>query len=112
VRSGLAVSGVFDLEPLRRTPFLQTDLRLTPSSVRRLSPQRMPAPRVPLLAVDGADESEEFHRQRTALQQTWGPEAVPVCESVPGANHFSVLDELVRPDTRLHQLARGLLRDA
>jgi arylformamidase len=42
---GLAISGLFDLEPIRQTPFLQPDLRLTPASVRRLSPAYLPAPR-------------------------------------------------------------------
>lgn len=109
VRSALAISGVFDLEPLRRTPFLQADLRLTRASVARLSPARMPAPRVPLFAVDGVDESEEFARQRRLIRQAWGSSAVPICEGIPGTNHFSVLDELVTVDSHLHQLAMSLL---
>jgi arylformamidase len=35
---------------------------------------------------------------------------VPVCEALPGLNHFSVLDALVEPSHRLHQLALDLLR--
>ena len=38
VRGALPISGLFDLEPLRQTPFLQDDLRLTPSAVQQLSP--------------------------------------------------------------------------
>ena len=34
----LSISGLYDLEPIRHTPFLQTDLQLTPASVARLSP--------------------------------------------------------------------------
>jgi arylformamidase len=109
LQGALAVSGVFDLEPLRRTPFLQRDLRLTPASARRLSPIHMPAPRAPLLAVAGADESKEFARHVAAIADAWGPAAVPVHELVPGANHFTALDELSRPTSRVHALARGLL---
>ena len=45
VKAALAISGLFDLEPLRRAPFLQPDLRLTPADVRRLSPARFAPPR-------------------------------------------------------------------
>lgn len=109
LQGGLAISGVFDLEPLRRTPFLQADLRLTPAAVRRLSPARMPAPAAPLLAVAGADESEEFARHLRLIRRRWSGRAVPVSELLPAANHFTVLDELVREGSRLHSLACGLL---
>ena len=50
---GLSISGLFDLEPIRQTPFLQPDLRLTPAAVRRLSPAYLPAPSGPLYATVG-----------------------------------------------------------
>ncbi len=109
VRSALAISGVFDLEPLRRTPFLNVDLRLTPAAVRRLSPARFAAPQGVLGAVVGGDESEEFLRQNRLIRGAWGERTVPVCESVPGANHLSVLDGLLDPGARLHRVARRLL---
>jgi arylformamidase len=34
---------------------------------------------------------------------------VPVCETVPGHDHFSVLQSLVDPAGRLHELALRLL---
>ena len=34
---------------------------------------------------------------------------MPVCEALPGANHFDVLDDLVDPHGRLHGLALQLL---
>jgi arylformamidase len=109
VKSALAISGVFDLEPLRRTPFLKDDLRLTPAAVRRLSPVAFAAPAGSLFAVVGGDESEEFLRQNRLIRQAWGPRAVPICESVPGANHLEVLDGLADPRMHLHNLARQLL---
>ena len=45
VKGALAISGLYELEPLRHTPFLAPDLRLTAQSARRLSPALMPAPR-------------------------------------------------------------------
>jgi len=111
LRSALSISGLHDLEPIMRTPFLQGDLQLTPAQVAQASPARLPAPRQgTLYAVTGGDESEEYHRQCRLMQEAWGPRRVPVCEVLPGLNHFSVLDALVEPSHRLHQLAVDLLR--
>jgi arylformamidase len=109
VHSALAISGVFDLEPIRQTPFLQTDLRLTPESVARLSPAGFRKPAGRLYAAVGADESEEFVRQNQLIQQAWGAGTVPVCETIAQANHFTVLHDLADPDGRLHQHALALL---
>ena len=106
---GLAISGLFDLEPIRQTPFLQPDLRLTPASVRKLSPAGLPAPSAPLYATVGGAESEEFLRQNELIRRAWGEAAVPVCEAIPGVHHLSVLDDLVDPHGRLHGLALRLL---
>jgi arylformamidase len=109
VSSALSISGLFDLEPLRRTPYLQTDLRLTRESVARLSPVRFPAPAARLFATVGALESEEFLRQNQLIRQAWGARAVPVCETVPNTHHLDVLHALVDPHARLHGLALELL---
>jgi len=107
---GLSISGVYDLEPIRHVPFLQADLKLTPLSVARLSPAFFPRPKAgKLYATVGLDESEEFLRQNTLIRDVWGPTAVPVCETLPGKQHFSVLESLVDPQGRLHELALRLL---
>lgn len=116
VQNAMAISGVFDLEPLRHTAFLQDSLRLTPKQVRQVSPAGFAAPplqegRGELVAVAGADESDEFVRQNQLIQTAWGPEVVPVCETLPSLNHFSVLEALVDPQHRLHKLAKQLLKD-
>lgn len=110
VSGALALSGLYDLEPLRHTPMLQADLQLSPSSVARLSPAFFPRPKgTKLYAVVGLDESDEFLRQNTLIRDVWGPTAVPVCETLPGLNHFTVLNELADPRSRVHQLALRLL---
>ena len=109
LRNALSISGLYDLEPIRLTPFL-SDLKLTPEQVRQASPVLLPRPpQGALYSVAGGDESDEFLRQNRLIQQTWGLETVPVCESLPGLNHFSVLEALVEPSHRLHQLALELL---
>lgn len=115
VRNALSISGLFDLEPLRHTPFLQESLRLTPAQVRKASPAGWPAPSAPagrgtLACVAGGDESAEFLRQNTLLQKAWGSSVVTVCETLPGLNHFSVLEALVDPSHRLHRMALDLLQ--
>jgi arylformamidase len=119
VRNALSISGLFDLEPLRHTPFIRDSLRLTPEQVRRVSPVGFAPPpllkdadglRGTLACVAGGEESPEFLRQNGLLRQAWGPQAVPVCEALPGLNHFSVLEALTDPRHRLHRLAMKLLR--
>lgn len=109
VQGALSLSGLYDLEPLRLTPFLQADLRLTPASVKRLSPAFFPRPKGKLVTLVGALESEEFQRQNQLIRDVWGPTAVPVCAMVEGADHFSILKRLADPDSHVHQLGRQLL---
>ncbi len=110
VRQAVSISGVFDLEPLRQTPFLAPDLRLTPALVRRLSPAGFKPPaQGRLWALAGADESEEFLRHNRLIRSRWGKRAVPACDTVAGCNHFTVLDDLAQPKGMLHGLVRGLL---
>jgi len=105
----LSISGLYDLEPLRHVPSLQADLRLTPAAVKRLSPAFFPRPKGRLYTTVGALESDEFLRQNQLIRDVWGPTAVPVCETVPGRNHFDVLESLVDPAGRLHDLALRLV---
>jgi arylformamidase len=109
VAGALSLSGLFDLQPLRQAPFLQADLRLTEAAAQRVSPAFFPRPRGPLLALVGADESAEFIRQNQLIRQRWGAEAVPVCQALPGLNHFTVMHDLVDPTGAAHRHALGLL---
>jgi arylformamidase len=109
VPGALSISGLYDLEPIRNTPFLQQDLRLTPASVKRLSPAFFPRPRGTLYTLAGINESDEFLRQNQLIRDQWGPTTVPVCETVPGRHHLDVLHDLADPQARLHDLALRLL---
>jgi arylformamidase len=110
VTGGLSISGLYDLEPLTLVDWLQADLKLTSASVKRLSPAFFPRPKAgKLYAAVGLDESDEFLRQNRLIRDVWGPTAVPVCETVPNKHHFSVLESLVDPQGRLHELALRLL---
>jgi arylformamidase len=109
VRGALALSGLFDLEPLRHAPFLAPDLRLDEALARKLSPAALPAPAGPLHALVGGDEKPEFQRQNRLIRRRWGARAVPVCEAIPRRHHMSILRDLADPSARAHRLALSLL---
>ena len=109
VKGAVAVSGVFDLEPLRHAPFLSADIGLDAARARKLSPAAMPAPQGRLIAVVGGDESEEFLRQNALIAEAWGAGVVSVCEQVSGRHHMNVLHEFADPASRTHRLTLRLL---
>jgi len=112
VRRAVSISGLYDLAPIARAPSLQADLRLTPEVVARTSPAYFPAPDgAQLYSLVGGLESEEFLRQNKLIRECWGEAVVPVCEALPGRDHFSALDELIDPQAVLHQRVVDWLAD-
>lgn len=109
VAAGLAISGVFELAPLRDT-YLDEKLKLTMIEIADLSPQRRPAVMKPLAIAYGAEElpqlvanSAGFHAAR---ERAGAPgKLIPVA----GADHFSVLDELRGADGILTRAALSLV---
>ena len=111
VKNALSISGLYELEPLMHTPFLQESLRLTPQDALRASPAYLPCPaKGQLYSVAGADESEEFLRQNALIEKAWGAKTVPVCEALPGLNHFSIVEAFAQPGHRLNGLGLQLLQ--
>jgi arylformamidase len=109
LRGGLAVSGVFDLEPVSRTPFLKQDLKLGKAAARRASPVRYPPRRsVPLHTAVGGLESAEFHRQTRLIREAW-PHCAGVHLTLEGCNHLTVLEELGAPASPLHRSALRMM---
>ena len=111
VQNALSISGIFDLRPLRCTPFLADSLKLTQADACKASPALLPRPASGVLhAVAGGRESAEFLRQSRLIQKAWGKKIVPIVQPLPGLNHFSVLDALVDRSHCLHMNALGLLK--
>jgi acetyl esterase/lipase len=109
VTAGLAISGIFELAPIRDTN-LNAALSLTEDEIAELSPMRRPVVQKPLAIAYGSAElpelcrqSRDFHALRSAAHAP-GP-LVPV----PGADHFRVLDALRVPDGSLLRVAATLL---
>ena len=110
IQKALSISGLYDLTPLCKTPFLQDSLRLTDKHARMASPALWPRPQKGILyTVAGGDESPEFLRHNRLIHQTWGPRTVPICEALLGLNHFSIVTELTKKGTRLNALMKALL---
>lgn len=112
VRGVLAVSGIYDLEPLVTAPFLQPDLRLDRARARHLSPvSYRPGRPVPVCCAVGQAESDEFKRQAMLLRAAW-PACVTRVLEVHGANHLTVVDRLADPADELFHAAVRLMRVA
>ncbi len=112
VRRAVSISGLYELAPLAAAPSFQCDLRLTPDVIARASPARYATPAgARLVSVVGGRESEEFLRQNRLIRDCWGQVVVPVCETLPDRDHFSVLDALVEPQAMLHCRVRQWLEE-
>ena len=109
VRAGLAISGLFELGPIRDT-YLNEKLRLTDAEIAALSPLRLPVSPKPLAIAYGTAElpplvsdSRELHARRAAAHAP-GP-LLPVA----GADHFTIVLELQKPDGQLTRMLPLLL---
>jgi arylformamidase len=107
VKAGCAISGLFDLEPIRLC-YLNDVLALSPESAQRNSPVLLkPNAHVPLVLALGADEGPEYHRQTNALASAWRAHGTPIeILDAAGQDHFSIICELERPDTALARSIR------
>ncbi|BBK39784.1 esterase [Allostella sp. ATCC 35155] len=107
VAGGLAISGLYELEPIRLS-YLNAVLGMDEQAAHRNSPALHP-PRdaSPLLCTVGGTETAEFHRQQAALVSAWRAQGLPV-ETIdaPGRNHFTVLDALADPTHALFRTLR------
>ena len=102
IKGALAISGIYDLMPLRRTS-MNADLKLDENAARVASPVTYkPGRAVALVAAVGEHESSEFRRQSALLGEHW-----PHCRcqriEVGAADHFTVLQALGRPNGELLQ---------
>jgi acetyl esterase/lipase len=110
VQGGLAVSGIFDLEPIRLC-YLNEKLGLDEEEASRLSPLlHLPLRSGPFVVAYGGAELPELQRQSGAFAAACARAGLPV-RAVPlaGHNHFTVLEELAHPDGALTTLVRELV---
>jgi acetyl esterase/lipase len=109
VAAGLAISGIYDLAPLRDTS-LNVALQLTDEEIGDLSPLKRPVVQKPLAIAYGSAElpalvhdALNFHHRRAAAG------APGELVAIAGADHFTILEQLRRPDGILVETARALI---
>lgn len=107
VKSVTAISGLFELEPLRTT-FVNEWLRLDASSSRRNSPiYTPPPPGTPVVVSWGGRESSEFARQSRDYAAACRNSGCSVDEiERPPADHLSIIGELSDPQSPLFKAVR------
>ncbi len=102
IKGVCAVSGVYDLEPLRLT-YVNDALGLDEEAAARNSPIRhIPERACPLVLAVGERETREFRRQTFEFAKAW-EKAGHRCRllDVPGVNHFDIILDLGDRSTAL-----------
>jgi acetyl esterase/lipase len=101
VTAGLAISGVFELGPIRDT-YLNEKLRLTDAEVAALSPLRLPVVSKRLSIAYGTRELPPLVGDSRALHALRAVSHAPgALLPIAGANHFTILDALSDKDGEL-----------
>jgi arylformamidase len=110
VSACLAISGIFDLEPMRLC-FVNDKLGLSQDDVLALSPiHRLPPPHAKIAIAVGALELPELRRQSAAYAdacRTLG--VLRIHREIAARNHFTILDDLAAPTGLLAQDVAMLL---
>jgi arylformamidase len=109
VRAGMAISGIYDLDPIRHS-YLNVKLRLDGPMARRNSPMMQPdGPIKPLSLVVGSAELPLLRKQTADFAGHRAKYGLPVTyEEIPGADHFSIMPEMMSPNGRITTLIRQL----
>jgi acetyl esterase/lipase len=102
VKGSLLISGFYELEPIRLTQ-LNAVIRMDRDMALRNSPLlNLPAKAGPVCFAVGEDELPEMRRQTRAYYARWIAARLPGWDlTVPGTNHFTIMDELADPEGRL-----------
>lgn len=107
----VTISGVFDMEPLRRTA-ANSWLNMDAAIALRNSPMRtIPSVPCPTTVLVGAEEPEEFRRQSfcyAAALQNAGADARFV--EVSGENHFSIIERIGEPGNPVSDAVFGYFK--
>jgi arylformamidase len=110
VVAGLAISGIYDLAPLRDTNLNQA-LNLSDQDIAAFSPLRLPAVQKPLVISFGSNELPTLVHDAWRFYELRTREGAPgKVLPIKGADHFSILQELQQPDGILVRAAAELLQ--
>jgi acetyl esterase/lipase len=99
VAGGLAISGIFDLEPIRLS-YLNEKLCPDAAQARRNGPLlNLPARAAQFIIAYGSNELPELKRQSREFGAAWSARGLPgeIIEA-PDCHHYAILEQLARPD--------------
>ena len=108
VVGGLAISGIYDLEPVRLS-YVNDKLGLTPGDVPLLSPALLPLSPKPMVIAYGQSELPELQAQSQAFFAARTAAGLPgQLLALPALNHFTILTDLADPAGALALAAKQL----
>jgi arylformamidase len=110
VKAGIGISGIYDLEPIRHS-YLNVKLRLDEAmSHRNSAMMQAGGPNKPLALVAGGGELPLLRKQTADFAGHRAKYGLPVSyEEIPGADHFTIMGELLSPTGRITTLIRQLV---
>ncbi|MBX9649878.1 MAG: alpha/beta hydrolase [Xanthobacteraceae bacterium] len=113
VKAGMAISGIYDLDPIRHS-YLNEKLKADGPTVHRNSPMMQAGgPLKPLSLVVGSAELPLLRKQTADFAGHRAKYGLPVTyEEIPGANHFTIMNEMMSPQGRITTLIRQLFERA
>ncbi|SHJ76350.1 alpha/beta hydrolase fold [Bradyrhizobium lablabi] len=109
VKAGIGISGIYDLEPIRHS-YLNDKLKLDEGMSRRNSPMlQQGGATKPLALVAGSAELPLLRKQSADFACHRARFGLPVSyEEIPGADHFTIMHEMIAPGGRITTLVRQL----
>jgi arylformamidase len=108
VKAGLAISGIFDLEPIRHS-YLNAKLGLDQAMSERNSPIKQTGSNKPISLVVGNAELGLLRQQTADFSAHRSKHGLPVnYEEIADANHFTIMNAMASPTGRITTLIRNL----
>jgi len=110
IKGVCTISGLFNLIPILLSDINQV-LEMDRETALRNSPVRqVPSANCPLVIAVGCDETDEFLYQSSEINDCW-KKIIPVeMIKIPGVNHYSIVETILEPESRLHLAILRLLK--
>ena len=109
IKGGVAISGIYDLEPIRHS-YLNVKLGLDEAMSKRNSPMLLTHAVKPMALTVGGAELPLLRQQTADFAAYRVRHGLPVIyEEIPGANHFTIMDEMAKSTGRVTMMVREVM---
>jgi arylformamidase len=110
IKGGVAISGIYDLEPIRHS-YLNVKLGLDEAMSRRNSPMLLTTDATKPMALTVGGAELPLLRKQTADFAAYRVKfgSPVIYEEIPGTNHFTIMDEMAQPSGRITSLIRQVV---